>query len=76
MNSAAAKLTEKYQATIPAAVRKFLKLGKGDVVSFHIQKDQVVLQKLPDLDMDFYKAQQAALSEWTSPEDDALFEDL
>lgn len=76
MNPSISRLTEKYQATIPKAVRKVLKLSKGDVVSFRIEKNQVVLQKLPELDVDFYKAQEASLSEWSSPEDEELFQNL
>lgn len=41
---ATAKLTEKFQITIPAEVRRRLGLRAGDVVSLVIEEGQVVLQ--------------------------------
>ena len=35
------KLTEKYQATIPAEVRSALKLQKGDSISFEVGEGKV-----------------------------------
>lgn len=41
---ATAKLTEKFQITIPAEVRRRLGLQAGDVVSLVIEEGRVVLQ--------------------------------
>ena len=41
---ATAKLTEKFQITIPAEVRRRLGLRAGDVVSLVIEEGRVVLQ--------------------------------
>jgi antitoxin PrlF len=38
------KLTSKYQATIPAAVRESLSLGKGDEIVFDMSGDEVVMR--------------------------------
>jgi AbrB family looped-hinge helix DNA binding protein len=39
------KLTRKFQATIPAAVRKLLQLGSGDRLVFVLVHDHVLLKK-------------------------------
>ena len=70
------KLTSKYQATIPADVRKFLGLGQGDMVAFSIKKDRVVIRKATAIDLQYLKATEKTLSEWASSEDDKLFGNL
>ncbi|MZR13718.1 regulator [Maritimibacter sp. DP07] len=40
-----ATLTDKYQNTVPAAVRKALHLGKRDKIAYIIRDGQVVLEK-------------------------------
>ncbi len=42
-----AKLTRKWQITIPSAVRRELGLHEGDSVFLRIEGDRVVLQALP-----------------------------
>ncbi len=39
-----AKITSKGQLTLPAAVRKALNVGAGDVVAFEIRPDGIVIQ--------------------------------
>jgi len=39
------RLTSKFQATIPKAVRDFMRLDKGDLLVFVINKNEVVLKK-------------------------------
>lgn len=43
----AARLTGKYQITIPTAVRRRLGLQPGDVVYLAVEADQVVLRAMP-----------------------------
>lgn len=38
-------LTDKYQTTVPSAVRKALKLSKRDRICFEIREDEVVLKR-------------------------------
>ncbi len=45
MQTAISKLTKKYQAAVPAPVRKKLNLDAGDVVAFEIEDDIVKLRK-------------------------------
>lgn len=72
----AAKLTSKYQATIPDPVRKKLGLQKGDVIAFEIQKDEVTLKKASPLDLKFAKSLEGTLEEWGSRYDDEAYGDL
>lgn len=71
-----AKLTSKYQATIPLPVRKALKLQAGDLVGFEIDGTDIRLKRATPLDIAFAQALTGTLSEWSSPADDAAFKDL
>ena len=48
MTVATAKLTSKYQITIPAEVRQRLHLKAGDLVYLAIENDQVHLRSVPE----------------------------
>jgi len=50
MQTAISKLTKKYQATIPKAVRKVLNLNAGDILAFEIDKDIIKLRKARPID--------------------------
>lgn len=50
MRTQVSKLTKKYQATIPDAVRKALHLVAGDSVSFDIEGENVSLRKARNID--------------------------
>lgn len=71
-------VTEKGQATIPAAVRKRLGIKKGDKVAFNIdKKGRVLLRKVEAIDWGYLKAVESTLKEeWLSPEDCEAFDDL
>jgi len=70
------KLTEKYQATIPAEVRKALGLKKGDIVAFDIAKGEVRLRRATRVDLAYAEALTGTLSEWDSKADERAFRDL
>jgi len=70
------RLTSKGQATIPAEVRKALRLAAGDRVAFEVKNGKVTLHKADVLDRAFLKLSEAAFEEWNSPEDEAAFRDL
>jgi antitoxin PrlF len=70
------KVTQKYQATIPQAVRKKLEIGKGDRIIFVIEDDKVVLKKLSSLDWEYLESLSATLSEWSSDADEKAYSDL
>ncbi len=48
MTLATAKLTEKYQITIPTEVRRRLGLKAGDLVYLAVEGDQVALRSVPE----------------------------
>jgi AbrB family looped-hinge helix DNA binding protein len=70
------RVTTKGQATIPAEVRKRLKLKAGDSVVFRFEGRRVVLSKADRLDPAFLKLQQQAFADWDTPEADEAFRDL
>ena len=70
------KLTEKYQSTIPEAIRNFLHLKKGDRVIFKIEGDKAVLNKLNLSDYEYLQSLSNTLTEWSSIEDEESYNDL
>jgi AbrB family looped-hinge helix DNA binding protein len=76
MQTAISKLTKKYQATVPEAVRKKLKLNAGDVIAFEIDDDIIKLRKATPIDVEFSSALVPTLSEWESQHDEEAYNDL
>lgn len=70
------KVTQKYQATIPQAVRKKLAIEKGDRVIFEIEDEKVVLKKLSPVDWEYLESVSATLGEWSSVADEEAYRDL
>jgi AbrB family looped-hinge helix DNA binding protein len=72
-----AKVTTKYQATIPRAVREFLGVKQGDAVEYRIEKGEVILKRVAVPDVAYLKAVEKTLeAEWNSRADDEAFRDL
>lgn len=76
MQTAISKLTKKYQATVPAPVRKKLNLNAGDVIAFEIEDDAIKLRKARPVDIEFCSALVPTLSEWESQNDEEAYSDL
>jgi AbrB family looped-hinge helix DNA binding protein len=77
MTTETSRLTRKYQATIPAGVRRSLGLHAGDVVVFEPRDNgEVVVRKATAVDRAFAAAVSETLTEWASPADEAAFRDL
>ena len=76
MPTETARLTRKYQATIPAGVRKVLRLQAGDTVAFDVEDGEVRLRRATPIDVEFSRALEGTLSEWHSREDEAAYRDL
>lgn len=70
------RLTSKYQATVPAAVRESLGLKAGDALLFEITPDGVVLSKATEQDLEFARSLTGTLSEWSSAADEDAYRDL
>jgi len=66
------------RVTIPAAVRRKLRLRAGDELTFTETVGGAVLlvRKGARLDVLFLRALESTLSEWNSAEDDEAFHDL
>ena len=76
MQTAISKLTKKYQATVPKAVREKLKLNAGDVIACEIDNDIMKLRKATPIDIEFGSALVPTLSEWESQNDEEAYNDL
>ena len=72
-----ARLTSKYQATIPKEIRKHLHLESGDEILYELQPDQTVLvRKTSPLDLDYLQALNSTMNEWESEEDEQSYKNL
>ena len=74
--NAVAKLTTKFQATIPAPVRKVLEIKQGDTVAFDIRDGVLTLRRATPTDIAFAQAVEGTLSEWHSEADERAYRDL
>lgn len=70
------KVTSKFQATIPLAVRRKLGLKPGDAVVFEIENDTVRVRRATALDKEYAKALEGTLTEWLSKEDEEAYRGL
>ncbi|MFI5334130.1 MAG: type II toxin-antitoxin system PrlF family antitoxin [Chlamydiales bacterium] len=71
------KLTSKYQATVPREIRKHLHLRKGDQIMYELLPDDtVIVRRVTPLDLDYFQALNATLSEWETAEDEQAYKDL
>lgn len=76
MQTVISKLTKKYQATVPEAIRKKLKLSAGDSIAFEIENNNIKLRKATPLDLEFSASIVPTLSEWDSQNDEEAYNDL
>ena len=76
MATASSRLTSKYQATIPGAVRKALDLHAGDTICFDIEDGEIRLRKPCPLDLAFTHAVEGTLTEWDSEADEEAYSEL
>ena len=71
-----AKVTAKFQTTVPASVRKALHLQVGDFIGFEVAGDEVRVRRATPIDLAFNQALEGTLGEWHSAQDDQAFKDL
>jgi antitoxin PrlF len=76
MATAVSKLTRKYQATIPAPVRRALGLQAGDAIAFDLRAGAVRLRKARPLDVEFSRALEHTLGEWNGKADEEAYRGL
>lgn len=70
------RLTSKFQATIPLAIRRKLGLKPGDAVVFEIENDVITVRRATALDKEYVKSLEGTLSEWLSKEDEEAYRGL
>lgn len=70
------RLTSKFQATIPAAVRAALGIKQGDAIAFEVEDGLVRLTRATPRDIAFAHALEGTLSEWDSAADDEAYRGL
>ena len=72
-----ARLTSKYQATIPKEIRKHLHLERGDEILYELLPDNtVIVRKTFPLDLDYLQALNSTMNEWESDEDEQAYKNL
>lgn len=76
MNAIFSRLTAKSQTTVPKEVRKALGAKPGDMLVYRIAKGKVTLARAESLDRAYLKSLESTLSEWSTPEDAAAYDDL
>jgi AbrB family looped-hinge helix DNA binding protein len=76
MQTATSRLTKKYQATIPEPVRNALGLQAGDSIVFDMEGNEIRIRKATPLDLEFAKAVEGTLTEWSSEADEEAYRDL
>ncbi len=72
-----AKLTSKYQATVPTEIRKHLHLKKKDKIVYELLEDgTVILRKITPLDLQYLQSLNSTLTEWASEDDERAYKNL
>jgi AbrB family looped-hinge helix DNA binding protein len=65
-------LSAKGQTTIPARVRRELDIKAGDTIAYEMAGNSVHIRKTTPLDIEWAKAVEATLTEWSADDDDDL----
>lgn len=74
---AVARITAKGQTTVPAHIRNALNLQHGDLIAWELAEDgSARVRRVQPLDLDYLKAVEATLCEWTSPPDEDAYRGL
>jgi AbrB family looped-hinge helix DNA binding protein len=74
---AVAKVTAKGQTTIPKEVREALGIGPGDLIVWELSSGKkAVVRRAQPWDLEYLRAVEGTLSEWTSPADEEAYRDL
>lgn len=70
------KLSSKGQVTIPREIREAIRLKPGDMLTYELRDDIVMIRRVEPFDVRFHAAVSETLDEWTTAEDDQAFRDL
>jgi AbrB family looped-hinge helix DNA binding protein len=74
---ALAKVTAKGQTTIPKEVRAALNIAPGDLIVWEIGPEgRAIVRRAQRWDLEYLRAIEGTLSEWTGPADEEAYRDL
>ena len=73
MNTYVSKISPSFRTTIPKAVRERLGLRPGDPLRYKLEKNGIVIERIPDQARD---NPFATFTEWTSEADERAFKSL
>lgn len=68
--AATSKASRKNQTTIPARVRKALRIAKGDTLLWTIEGDEVSIRIMRKVNVDWTKTSEMSLLEWSPTEEE------
>ncbi len=75
--AAIAKITSKGQTTIPQDIRAALHIGAGDLIAWEIAEDGTArVRRVQPLDIEYLRAVEGTLSEWSGEADEEAYRDL
>jgi antitoxin PrlF len=74
--AAFSRVSVKSQTVIPREVRERLQIKPGDRLRYRMTDKGVLLDKAPAIDADWLSGIQSTLTEWSTPEDAAAYDDL
>jgi AbrB family looped-hinge helix DNA binding protein len=72
-----AKITSKGQTTIPQEVRAALHLSPGDLIAWDIGADgTATVRRVHPMDLEYLRAVEGTLSEWSGQADEEAYREL
>lgn len=71
-----AKITARGQTTIPKRIREAVNLCEGDLISFQVEGNRVVVHKVLPSPDGYLSGVAEGLGEWITPEDEDAWRDL
>jgi antitoxin PrlF len=75
--NAIAKITAKGQTTIPQDVRTAMHVVPGDLIAWEVGADGTAkVRRIQPLDLEYLRAVQGTLSEWSGQADEDAYRDL
>ncbi len=74
---AVAKITAKGQTTIPQDVRTALRVAPGDLIAWEVSADgTATVRRVQPMDIEYLRAVEGTLSEWSGQADEEAYRDL
>jgi bifunctional DNA-binding transcriptional regulator/antitoxin component of YhaV-PrlF toxin-antitoxin module len=74
---AIAKITAKGQTTIPQNIRTALHVTPGDLIAWEVGPNgTATVRRVQPVDLEYLRAVEGTLSEWSGPADEEAYRDL